>query len=117
MNISTLKKVAVGALLISSAALPFAALAQVGGFTSTAIASSNYSVSSFIDKIIGYVFGIILVIAVLLILYAAFIYLTSAGDEDKVKEAKNYIIYAIIGIVIAFLARAIVGVVSGLLSA
>jgi hypothetical protein len=115
MNISTLKKVAVGALLISSAALPFAALAQ-NDFVSKPIAASNFTVSAFIDKLIGYAFGIILVIAVLLILYAAFLYLTSAGDEDKVKEAKNYIIYAIIGIVIAFLARAIVGVVTGLLA-
>jgi Na+-driven multidrug efflux pump len=113
----TMKKVAVGALLVSSAALPLAALAQnIGGFTPTSIANSDYNVNTLIDTIISYVFGIILVVAVVLILYAAFLYLTSAGEEENIKKAKNYIIYAIIGIVIAFLARAIVGIVAGLLA-
>jgi hypothetical protein len=44
-------------------------------------------------------------------------YVVSAGDQNAVTSAKNTILYAIIGIVIAFLAYAAVNFVSNQLTA
>lgn len=47
---------------------------------------------------INYFNGFIGIITVLLIIYAGFLVLTGAGDEEKVKKAKSIIQYALIGI-------------------
>jgi heme/copper-type cytochrome/quinol oxidase subunit 2 len=54
--------------------------------------------------IVRWVYIIFFVIAVLLIIFAAFTYLTAAGNEEKVKKAKDMIIYAAVAIVVALLA-------------
>lgn len=41
---------------------------------------------------------------VVIIIYAGFLILTAAGDEDKVSKGKKIILYAVIGVVIIFLA-------------
>lgn len=47
-------------------------------------------------------------IAVIMIIYAGFRYITSGGDSNGVTSAKNTLIYAIVGIVIVALAQLIV---------
>jgi len=64
-----------------------------------------------IEEIQNWMFSFLLSFAAVFIIIAAFIFLTSAGDPKKTEKAKNTIIYAVIAIVIAFLARAIVGTV------
>ena len=59
-------------------------------------------------RILSVVVGII---AVIMIIVGGFHYITSGGDSNKVSTAKNTIIYAIIGLVIAVLAQVIVGFV------
>ena len=54
--------------------------------------------------IVRWVYIIFFIIAVLMILWAAFTYLMAGGDEGKVGEAKNRLIYAVIALVVAFLA-------------
>jgi hypothetical protein len=61
-----------------------------------------------IEKAANWLLYVIIALAVVLIIYAGFLYLTSGGDEKKTAEAKNYIVYAVIGIAIALLARGIV---------
>ena len=51
------------------------------------------------------VFGtIILIIAFVVLLYAAFLFITGAGNEEAIKKAKSFIIYALIGLAVALLA-------------
>lgn len=57
-----------------------------------------------IRNIVKWVYIIFFVLAVLFILFAAFNYLTAAGDEAKVKTAHNQMIYAIVAIAVALLA-------------
>lgn len=47
---------------------------------------------------------IIFVVAVIMILYAAFLFVTAAGDEGQVKKARTILIWAVIGIAVAILA-------------
>ncbi len=63
---------------------------------------------SLIEKAANWLLYVVIALAVIFIIYAGFLYLTSGGDEKKTETAKKYIIYAIIGIAIALLARGIV---------
>lgn len=55
------------------------------------------------------IFSIIVgIVAVIMIIYGGFKYITSGGDSSNVSSAKNTIIYAIIGLVVVALAQFIV---------
>lgn len=104
------------AAVVAASALPFFALAQ-GGITPVPIGQQDLNIYNIITTVMSWAFGLLLVLAAAFIFFAGFTYLTSAGDEAKLKGAKNYILYAVVAIVVAFLAQAIVGIVRGLLGA
>ncbi len=85
-----------------------------GGVTSIA-PNANFNIATFVTLVLNWAFGLLIVIAVLFVIYAAFLYLTAAGDEDKTKKAKNYIVYAVIALVVGALARAVVAIVTSFL--
>lgn len=93
--------------------LPFLALAQ-GGVTPIA-PPPDVNVVSLIDRIVNFAFGLLIVIAGVMIFYAAYIYLFAGQTPDNTKKAKGLIIYALVAIVVAFLARGLVTIVRGLL--
>jgi len=64
--------------------------------------------SSNIAVIMGIVFGIAGALALLMISVSGLRYITSAGNPEKTSKAKNGIVYALIGLVIAISAEAIV---------
>lgn len=51
-------------------------------------------------------------VAIIVIIIGGIMYATSAGDSSKLTAAKNYIFYAVIGLVVAFLASAIITLVN-----
>lgn len=55
-------------------------------------------------------------VSVIMLIWGGFQYVISSGDSKRVESAKNTILYAIVGIVIAILAYAIVGFVTGSLT-
>ena len=60
------------------------------------------------QKIVN-IFSIIVgIVAVIMIIYGGFKYITSGGDSNNVSSAKNTLIYAIIGLIIVALAQIIV---------
>ncbi len=61
-----------------------------------------------VTNVILYIVGII---AVIMLIIGGIKYVISGGDAKKVTDAKNTVLYAIIGLVIAFLAFAIVNFV------
>lgn len=56
-------------------------------------------------------FAILIALAAAFIIYAGFNFVTAAGDPEKAEKARSAIIFAIIGIVIAILAKGIVAFV------
>ncbi len=52
-------------------------------------------------------------IAVIVIVVGGLTYATSGGDQGKVKQAKDTILYAVIGLIVATIAYAIVNFVVG----
>jgi uncharacterized membrane protein YidH (DUF202 family) len=61
-----------------------------------------------IQKVLGIIFGIIGAFAFLNIVFSGFKYVTSAGDPQKTSEAKNGIVYSVVGLIIAIVAEAFI---------
>lgn len=68
------------------------------------------------EIIVNWVQYIFFIVAALYIILAAFAYLTSGGDETKIKTAKDRLMYAVIAIVVALLAFVMKNVVTGFLN-
>ena len=60
-------------------------------------------VGDFVNKIIPAVLGILGGVALLVVIYAGYLYMTSQGDQTKITLAKELIIGAITGILLLFL--------------
>ncbi|MFA6392373.1 MAG: pilin [Patescibacteria group bacterium] len=58
--------------------------------------------------IIQWILGLLGLIAVILVLYGGFTWMTAGGNEEKVEKAKKIITAAVIGLVIILVAWAIV---------
>ncbi len=69
--------------------------------------SDPESLKNIIAQVINIALGFLGIIAVIIILYAGFRWMTAAGKEDQVGEAKKMIVQAVIGLAIIFLAWAI----------
>lgn len=67
-------------------------------------------------SVAGAMFWILLALSVVLILIAAYEYLTSAGDPEKVSKATKIITYAVVAIVVAFLARGFPAIVGSVIA-
>jgi len=57
--------------------------------------------------IVNVLLGFLGIVAIIIILYGGFVWLTSAGNEEKVGQAKKIITAGIIGLVIIFISYAI----------
>lgn len=72
---------------------------------------TNGAAKSLTDKIkeIINLFSIIIgIVAVIMIIVSGFRYITSGGDSNNVAAAKNTLLYAVVGLVVAALAQVIV---------
>lgn len=69
-----------------------------------------------INRVVDIVFQILLAFAILIMLAGAYYFLTAGGDPSKVQKGQNYILYGVIGLVVALLAKAIAALVKSLLA-
>lgn len=58
--------------------------------------------------LINFFIGFAALVAVIILIVAGYLFITSAGDQEKVAKAQKAITGAVIGLIIVFLARAIV---------
>ena len=103
-------------LLVAICLLPTIALADIGGVPSQNV-PNDVNLQGIVTNVINWAFGLLILLAAVFIIIAAFMYLSSGGNEDKVKQAKNYITYAAVAILIGFLAKAIVTIATRLIGA
>ncbi len=79
-----------------------------GGNCSSDTTDAQDGVNKLVGQIIN-IFSIVVgIVAVIMIVYGGFRYITSGGESGNVTNAKNTILYAIIGLVIVALAQFIV---------
>lgn len=78
-----------------------------GGDCATGGASGN-KVNKLIATIINVFSWVVGAVAVIMLIFGGFKYVTSGGDANKVKAAKDTIIYALVGVAIVALSQIIV---------
>jgi len=76
-------------------------------------AGNKDKLSSFVRTIVDILLYILGAVAVIMVIIGGFMYVTSGGDTTAVTKAKNTILYAVVGLVVAILAYAIVHFVVG----
>jgi hypothetical protein len=110
--------------VVSCALLMAVAVPHVGAQNTVAVCSgvaaaggscSEAGAGTTVNEVIGVVVNILSfvvgIVAVIMIIVAGFKYVTSGGDSSNVQSAKNTIMYAIVGLIIVAMARAITGFV------
>lgn len=79
--------------------LPMVALAAVAPFV---------EVLPTLQNLMNWLFTILLIVAAIFIIVAAYFFVTAQGDPDQVKKARSFVLYALIGVLVAFAARGLV---------
>jgi len=69
-----------------------------------------------LSTVADYLFVILLLVAIIMIVWSGFEFVTAAGSTDKVNSARTKIVWALVGIVIALAAKGLVRLVAALLS-
>ncbi|MBI2639471.1 MAG: hypothetical protein HYW90_01095 [Candidatus Sungbacteria bacterium] len=76
--------------------LPFFAFAALTSVTDLAVQ---------LDQIVRWFTAIIFIIAIIMILVAAFLFITAAGNQERVDMARRTLLYALLGIAVALVAQ------------
>jgi hypothetical protein len=74
-------------------------------------------ISSEMCGIANWMFYFLMILSVIMVVVAAYLYLTSNGDPEKVGKATKSITYAAIGIVVGLLAKAIPSLMASIIGA
>ncbi len=93
-----------GAAILSPSDNPAEVAAATGG---------ESSLRQLVLRLVNYFLTFLGIIAVIMVIYGGFTYVTAAGNDDAVGNAKNIIMYALIGIIIILLSFALVNTVLG----
>ena len=73
----------------------------------------NLATTAELKVVLGIVFGIVGALAILVITISGFRYVISAGDPKRTAQAKEGIIYALVGLAVAITAEGIVTFIIG----
>jgi hypothetical protein len=101
--------------IFAASLLPLMASATNNIPVSNNLKSKN-GLASYITSLAVWFQGILFALAVLVELYAAFMFVTAAGNEDKIKSAKNAALGGAVVIAIAILAFIVYSLVSSVLA-
>lgn len=101
----------INALILCAASLPTAVLAQTPPLKDLTFSQ----VGVILNKLVEWVYTVFLIFAVIYVIVAAFKYLTSSGDSEKVREATRALTYAAVAIAVAMLSVAIQFIIKSLL--
>lgn len=102
-----MKKFILGLVLISLLVLPALSLVQAQ-VTDVLPDKTAGDVMNAFGIVTNYLYTILLALAAIFIMLAGFTFVTAAGDPEKVKTARSYVVYSILGVLVAFLAKGLV---------
>mgnify|MGYP001599374490 CR=1 FL=1 len=107
------KKIVAVCAVLSLLVLPMVVSAQIteddlfGEFQANDIGLGDRALPETIASVINTILGLLGILAVVLILWAGFLWMTAAGIDDKIKQAKGIMTAGVIGLAIIFSAYAI----------
>lgn len=78
---------------------------------------NNESIFAIISRLMNWLLGLVGVLAVIAFVISGILYLTAAGNEEQAEKAKEVMLYAIIGLVVALIGLVVVNAVAGLTGA
>lgn len=84
---------------------------DVSSLAECSIEESDDTFMPTLQRIIEVVIQVLGLLAVIVIIFGGFTYMTAQGDPGKLTKARNTILYGVIGLVVALLAFAIVNFV------
>jgi len=99
-SLSTLILVSIISLFFLPAMMPV--LAQE---TAPTILQTPGEAVTLIETLTNWLFTILMAVAVIFIIMAAWTFLTAGGNPDSVTKARQMLIYALVGVAVAILAR------------
>jgi hypothetical protein len=70
--------------------------------------SASLSLSAILTNVLNFLLGIVGIIAMIMLVIGSLMYLSAAGDEERIDTGKSIVKYSIIGIIIAFSALILV---------
>ena len=73
------------------------------------------SFDALLDAIVNFVFWIGITLAPVMLIVAGFIFVTSAGNPERVNSAKKWALYTIIGLAVIILAKGLVAVLKSII--
>jgi hypothetical protein len=111
MNKNTIQLIGVAVLAVSIAA-PFMALAQQ---TPPTEGLTIDRIISILKRFVSWIFTVLLIVAVIFIIIAAFKYLTGGGDPKAVGDASRALLFAAIAIGVGLLSVGLIALVGQLL--
>lgn len=85
-------------------------------FTSGLTGLTNTTVQTLIMNVINFIIGAAALVSVVMIVWSGYQYMTAGGDEGKVSKATKSLTNAIIGLVIAIVAKVLVEFVKKLIA-
>lgn len=112
-----MKKILPTLFLTSLLAMPVlvAAVGEAPGEGAPEIVRSAAELIALIERIGDWIFGLLLVIAAIMLVVSGFFFITAAGSAEKVGTARTMLINALIGVAVALAAKGLVMVVRSIL--
>lgn len=80
------------------------------------LGSGGKNIPTLISTISNWLLGIGMTISTIIVLWAAFLFMTSGGNKDRVTQARQTLWYAIIGLAILLLASGVSLLIKNILS-
>lgn len=76
---------------------------------------SMSDVVGLIQDVAGWFQAIVLIIAIIMIMYSGFLWMTAGGDDDKLTSARRTLIYGLVGIAVVVLAYTATAIITNLM--
>jgi type II secretory pathway component PulF len=115
-----MKKVFSALVLMSFLVVPMMAFGATSQFDQPGqevptLLETGDDVLALIDTIGNWIFVILLALAAIFLIWAGFMYVTAAGNEDTLRKARMMLVNALIGVAIALGAKGLVAVIGNIL--
>lgn len=102
-------------LAVAAMTMPAMVMAQFTKPSTGETKLSDTSISVLAKTIMQWILSLVGILGVIGFAIAGILYLIAAGDEGKVENAKNAMIYSIIGIIVALVGLIVVNAVASML--
>lgn len=115
-----MKKIIIGVILFVLLVIPLATSAQTiwdiifgGGGTEPEgpPAMTGNDLITALQRLVNWLFTILLIVAVIFIIISGYNFVTAQGDPEKIHKARNFVLYALVGVAVAVASVGLVALV------